>query len=128
MSNSKVTHIDSRRKPRAVVPQEPQIKKSSSRQEFIRVAEIGIDLLDPREGEVRTFEFEVPIPANATEEKYLKGFEHRIKGGHLREAGHFQKSFRRGFRAAGDLIAEQRSKQGTPAMPMRAKFSITPTW
>lgn len=128
MSNSKVTHIDSRRRPRAVIPEETQIKKSSSRQEFMKVAQIGIDLLDPREKEVRTFEFEVPVPANANEEKYLKGFEHRIKGGHLREAGHFQKSFRNGFRAAGELIAEQRAKQGTPAMPMKQKFKITPTW
>ena len=129
MSYPKVTHIDTRRKPNKVLKPEPEVFKSdTSKAAFNKNASLTIDIPTFKGGPAKAYEFEVPIPVNVREEKYLSGFAHRIKGGQLREPEHFQKSFRLGFREAGFLIDEQRSKQGTPRLPMKQQMRVTPTW
>ncbi len=68
------------------------------------------------------------IPATLRQERFRRGFEHALKGGHLTEIEYFRLSFRLGFRAAKLYLREVRRQRGILEFPFRARGRLKSIW
>lgn len=68
------------------------------------------------------------IPATLRRERFCRGFEHALKGGHLTEVEYFRLSFRLGFRAAKLYLREVRRQRGILEFPLRTRFRLKSLW
>lgn len=107
--------------------QVPSNKGLSGRFKEASIAEFTLNL------QGNDYEFSWPVPPSIkNEERYLDGVKHRLQGGALtykldengnrtgeKDVSQLKESFRLGFRDAGELIVEQRAKQGISAMPQK---------
>jgi hypothetical protein len=68
------------------------------------------------------------IPPSLRPDRFNRGFEHALKGGHLTEVEYFRLSFRLGFRAAKLYLREVRRRRGVLEFPFRARFRLKSIW
>jgi len=73
-------------------------------------------------------DFSLKIPATLRQERFRRGFEHALKGGHLTEIEYFRLSFRLGFRAAKLYLREVRRQRGILEFPFRARGRLKSIW
>jgi hypothetical protein len=68
------------------------------------------------------------IPTTLRRERFCRGFEHALKGGHLTEVEYFRLSFRLGFRTAKLYLREERRRRGILEFPFRARGRLKSIW
>jgi hypothetical protein len=68
------------------------------------------------------------IPSTLRADRFSRGFEHALRGGHLDNAEYFRLSFRMGFRTAKLYLRELRRGRGILDFPMRARFRQKTLW
>jgi hypothetical protein len=68
------------------------------------------------------------IPSTLRADRFSRGFEHALRGGHLDNVDYFRLSFRMGFRTAKLYLREQRRRRGILDFPMRARFRQKALW
>jgi len=64
----------------------------------------------------------VPVPVRLNIERYDRGFQHAVSGGHITAVEHLRQSFREGFRAGKLYCRALRRARGIVDFPMRAKI------
>lgn len=73
-------------------------------------------------------ELGLKIPATLRADRFSRGFEHALRGGHLDNVEYFRLSFRMGYRTAKLYLREVRRRRGILDFPMRARFRQKATW
>lgn len=68
------------------------------------------------------------IPPSLRRERFCRGFDHGLHGGHLDKLEYFRLSFRLGFRAAKLFLRDERRRRGILQFPMRARFHQRAVW
>ena len=69
-------------------------------------------------------ELGIRIPTHLRETRFMHGFEHALKGGHLTRAEYFRLSFREGYRTGKLFLRELRRSRGILEFPMKAHVHI----
>lgn len=73
-------------------------------------------------------ELGLKIPPSLRAERFVRGFDHALRGGHLDNADYFRLSFRMGYRSAKLYLREVRRRRGILDFPMRARFRQKAIW
>ena len=68
------------------------------------------------------------IPPTLRTERFVRGFDHALRGGHLDNADYFRLSFRLGYRSAKLYLREVHRRRGILDFPMRARFRQKAIW
>jgi hypothetical protein len=61
-------------------------------------------------------------------DRFSRGFDHALRGGHLDNIEYFRLSFRMGYRTAKLYLREVRRRRGILDFPMRARFHQKAIW
>jgi len=70
----------------------------------------------------------LPIPVTLRHDRFRRGFNHALRGGHLDQAEYFRLSFRYGFRAAKLYLRQVRRQRGLLEFPMRVRVRLRSIW
>ena len=73
-------------------------------------------------------ELGLKIPTTLRADRFSRGFEHALRGGHLDNVEYFRLSFRMGYRTAKLYLREVRRQRGILDFPMRARFRQKALW
>ncbi len=73
-------------------------------------------------------EIGLKIPASLRKERFCRGFDHALKGGHLDDIEYFRLSFRIGYRSAKLYLREVRRHRGILQFPMRTRMRLRSIW
>jgi len=68
------------------------------------------------------------IPHTLRRDRFNRGFDHALRGGHLDKLEFFRLSFRMGYRAAKLFLRDERRRRGILQFPMRARFRLRAVW
>jgi hypothetical protein len=68
------------------------------------------------------------IPPTLHADRFSRGFDHALRGGHLDNGEYFRLSFRMGYRTAKHYLRELRRRRGILDFPMRAHFRQKAIW
>ena len=68
------------------------------------------------------------VPSTLRPERFSRGFDHALRGGHLDNIEYFRLSFRMGYRTAKLYLREVRRQRGILDFPMRARFRQKAVW
>lgn len=70
----------------------------------------------------------IRIPHTLRPDRFRRGFDHALRGGHLDQREFFRLSFRLGFRAAKLFLRAERRRRGILEFPMRVRFRQRAIW
>jgi len=68
------------------------------------------------------------IPSTLRRERFRKGFDHALRGGHLDQVEYFRLSFRLGFRSAKLYLREVRRSRGILEFPLPRRWRLKTVW
>jgi hypothetical protein len=70
----------------------------------------------------------IRIPPTLRHDRFCRGFDHALHGGHLDQLEYFRLSFRMGFRAAKLFLRAERRRRGVLEFPMRSRIRQRAVW